>query len=120
MEAMMEAMGGEEGMKDMIESMGGEEAMKNMGGPDLKNMNMEDFSPEDVKAQVKQMKELIKSGKITKMEIEAIRKEFSSQFGADINQVFDMAKNDRENVAKDVGEDGLELLDLLKDVLDKY
>lgn len=102
-------MGGMEGMEGMEEMMA---AMGGMGGdmPDG-----EDISPEQLKASVKMMKELIDSGSVSKEELALVREQFKTMYGSDINELIKAA--DEEGGADELGEDGAELLELFKEIL---
>lgn len=127
MKNMEEMMGGEEGMKEMMESMGGEAGMEDMAksmGLDMDALsggipNMEDINPEELKQSVKMMKELVASGQIGDEQIASIKEEFKKQFGEDIDAVYAKAEQDKDGIRDELGEDGAELLELFKNVLNK-
>jgi hypothetical protein len=115
MEEMLKGMGGMEGMEGMEEMMaamagteGGEGGMPGFG-------DGEDISPEQLKASVKMMKELVDSGSVSKEELALVREQFKTLYGSDINELIKAA--DEEGGADELGEDGAELLELFKDIL---
>lgn len=112
MEEMLKNMGGMEGMEgmeDMLAALsGGEGGMPGFG-------DGEDISPEQLKASVKMMKELIKSGSVSKEELALVREQFKTMYGTDINDLIKTA--DQEGGAEELGEDGAELLELFKEIL---
>ena len=115
MEEMLKGMGGMEGMEGMEEMMaamagteGGEGGMPGFG-------DGEDISPEQLKASVKMMKELVDSGSVSKEELALVREQFKTMYGSDINELIKAA--DEEGGADELGEDGAELLELFKDIL---
>merc|ERR1711957_818579 len=108
MEEMLKGMGGMEGMEGMEEMMvamagteGGEGGMPGFG-------DGEDISPEQLKASVKMMKELVDSGSVSKEELALVREQFKTMYGSDINELIKAA--DEEGGADELGEDGAELL----------
>lgn len=117
--------GGEGGMEEMLKNMGGMEGMEGMeemlaalsgsegGLPGLGDGD--DISPEQLKASVKMMRELIKSGSVSKEELALVREQFKTMYGADINDLIKAA--DEEGGAKELGDDGAELLELFKEIL---
>mmetsp|Transcript_5061 Transcript_5061/g.9613 ORF Transcript_5061/g.9613 Transcript_5061/m.9613 type:complete len:861 (+) Transcript_5061:139-2721(+) len=117
--------GGEGGMEEMLKNMGGMEGMEGMeemlaalsgseeGLPGLGDG--EDISPEQLKASVKMMKDLIKSGSVSKEELALVREQFKTMYGEDINDLIKAA--DEEGGGKELGEDGAELLELFKEIL---
>lgn len=109
MEEMMKNMGGMEGMEEMLAALSGSEG----GLPGLGDGD--DISPEQLKASVKMMKELIKSGSVSKEELALVREQFKTMYGADINDLIKAA--DEEGGTKELGEDGAELLELFKEIL---
>uniref|UniRef100_A0A7S1G0E7 Uncharacterized protein n=1 Tax=Corethron hystrix TaxID=216773 RepID=A0A7S1G0E7_9STRA len=107
MAEMMQGMMGENGdMPDMSSFMGGMPGAEDMKEP----------SPEELKQGVAMMKQLVESGAISKDDLKAIREEFASNFGMDINELIEQADN--PDVKEALGEDGRELLNLFKQVLD--
>jgi hypothetical protein len=61
------------------------------------------------------MRELIKSGSVSKEELALVREQFKTMYGADINDLIKAA--DEEGGAKELGDDGAELLELFKEIL---
>jgi hypothetical protein len=105
-------MGGIEGMEGMEEMMA---AMGGMSGDMPGFGDGEDISPEQLKASVKMMKELIDSGSVSKEELALVREQFKTMYGSDINELIKAA--DEEGGADELGEDGAELLELFKEIL---
>ena len=122
MKSLMSAMkdGGEGGMEGLAEMMGGLGGMEGLG--DMANMpgfgdpNAE-LSPEEIKQSVTMMKQLVESGQISKEEVQLVKQQFQEAYGADIEDL--IAAADNGEMGDELGEDGKELLDLFKTVLDE-
>ena len=113
MSAMKDGDGG--GLEGLAEMMGGLEGMEG-GMPGLGDPNAE-LSPEDIKQSVSMMTALVESGQISKDEIALVKDQFKEAYGADIEDL--IAEADSGNMGDELGEDGKELLDLFKKVLDE-
>jgi len=106
--------GGMEGLAEMMGGLGdaeGEGVMPGFGDPNA------ELSQEDIKQSVGMMKALVESGQISKDEISLVKEQFKEAYGADIEDL--IAEADSGEMGDDLGEDGKELLDLFKTVLDK-
>lgn len=113
MSAMKDGDGG--GMEGLAEMMSGLEGMEG-GIPGFEDPNAE-LSPEDIKQSVSMMKALVESGQISKDEIALVKEQFQEAYGASIEDL--IAEADSGNMGDELGEDGRELLDLFKKVLDE-
>lgn len=113
LEEMLKGLGGMEGMEGMEEMMA---AMAGEGGmPGMDGLDGEDISPEQLKASVKMMKELIDSGSVSGEELKMVREQFKTMYGSDINDLIKEA--DKEGGSDELGDDGAELLELFKQIL---
>jgi len=128
MSSMMKMMKGEdmEGMEGLAEMMKG---MQGMGGgaedgsvdyegmmKGMKDGKMPDMSPKEIKESIKMMKQLIDSGMVGPVEIEQIKKDFKENMGTDVQGLLKDAEEMQKTGTLD--EDGKELLDLFRAVLD--
>lgn len=99
------------GMEEMMASMGGGEG----GMPGMGGLGGGDVSPEELKQSVEMMKELLESGQVSKEELDLIRQQFKDANGMDLTDLIQAT----EGMGTDeLGDDGKELLDLFKKVLD--
>ena len=116
MSSMKDGEGG--GMEGLAEMMKGFEGMEGMEGgfPGMGDPNAE-LSPEDIKQSVSMMKELVESGQITKEEVALVKQQFKEAYGSDIEDLIKEA--DSGDMEGDLGDEGKELLDLFKKVLDE-
>ncbi len=112
MEEMLKGLGGMEGMEGMEEMMA---AMAGDGGGMPGFGDGEDISPEQLKASVKMMKDLIDSGQVSDEELKLVREQFKTMYGSDINELIKSAE--QEGGSDELGEDGAELLQLFKEIL---
>merc|ERR1712150_245241 len=104
--------GGMEGLAEMMGGLGGMEG----GMPGFGDPNQEP-TPEEIKQSVAMMKELVESGQISKEEVALVKKQFQEAYGADIEDLISAA--DSGEMGDELGDDGKELLDLFKTVLDE-
>lgn len=107
--------GGMEGLAEMMKGFEGMEGMEG-GFPGMGDPNAE-LSPEDIKQSVSMMKELVESGQITKEEVALVKQQFKEAYGSDIEDLIKEA--DSGDMEGDLGDEGKELLDLFKKVLDE-
>jgi len=117
MKNLMSAMkdGEGDGMEGLAEMMGGLGGMEG-GMPGFDDPNQEP-TPEEIKQSVAMMKELVESGQISKEEVALVKKQFQEAYGADIEDLISAA--DSGEMGDELGDDGKELLDLFKTVLDE-
>jgi len=122
MKGLMSAMkdgegGGMEGLAEMMGGLGGMEGMEGMGDmPGFGDPNAE-LSPEEIKQSVTMMKQLVESGQISKEEVALVKQQFTEAYGANIEDL--IAAADSGDMEGELGEDGKELLELFKTVLDE-
>ena len=117
-EAMQEMMGGEgmEGMEEMMKAMGGMEGMEGMEGlAGMPGMD-EELSPEQLKESVNMMKELVESGNVSKEEMKNVKEMFKGVYGMDLEELIENA--DSDDVKQQLGDDGEELIEMFKVILD--
>ncbi|GMI43998.1 hypothetical protein TrCOL_g5080 [Triparma columacea] len=111
MAKMMKEMGldmeGMEGMEEMMKGMGG---MGGMGGVDGKPPTQE-----ELKESIRLMKELIDNDMVGEEEMKQVKEEFRKSMGTDIEELVRMAEEQER--AGDLDEEGRELLELFKKVL---
>jgi len=107
----LEGMEGMPGMEEMMAAMGGGEGMGGLGG-----LGGGDVSPEELKQSVEMMKQLLDSGQVSKEELDLIRQQFKDANGMDLT---DLIKATEGMGTDELGDDGKELLDLFKKVLDE-
>ena len=130
---MMKGEGGGEGMEELQEMMKGMKDMPGMEGgagggkggagmdyekamKEMKDGKMPEMSQKEIKESIKMMKQLIDGGMIGKNEIEQIKDDFKKNMGADVKELLE----DAEELQKtgELDEDGTELLELFRTVLD--
>jgi len=93
------------------------EGMEGMGDmPGFGDPNAE-LSPEEIKQSVTMMKQLVESGQISKEEVALVKQQFTEAYGANIEDL--IAAADSGDMEGELGEDGKELLELFKTVLDE-
>jgi hypothetical protein len=111
-EAMQEVLGGEgmEGMEEMMKAMGGMEGLAGLPGMD------EELSPEQLKESVNMMKELVQSGNVSKEEMKNVKEMFKGVYGMDLEDLIENA--DSDDVKEQLGDDGEELIEMFKVILD--
>jgi hypothetical protein len=111
-EAMQEMLGGEgmEGMEEMMKAMGGMEGLAGLPGMD------EELSPEQLKESVNMMKELVQSGNVSKEEMKNVKEMFKGVYGMDLEDLIENA--DSDDVKEQLGDDGEELIEMFKVILD--
>eukprot|EP00562_Extubocellulus_spinifer_P004969 CAMPEP_0178520208 /NCGR_PEP_ID=MMETSP0696-20121128/27272_1 /TAXON_ID=265572 /ORGANISM="Extubocellulus spinifer, Strain CCMP396" /LENGTH=949 /DNA_ID=CAMNT_0020151031 /DNA_START=185 /DNA_END=3034 /DNA_ORIENTATION=+ len=108
-DAMKDMLGGE-GMEEMMAAMGGMEGLAGMPGMD------EEMSPEQLKESVNMMKELVESGNVSKEDMKLVKEQFKTAYGMDMEEL--IANADSDEVREQLGDDGEELLEMFKIILE--
>ena len=115
-DALKDMMGGEgmEGMEEMMKAMGGMEGMEGLAG--LPGMGDEELTPEQLKESVNMMKNLVESGQVSKEEMKQVKEMFKTAYGMDMEDLINNA--DSAEVKEQLGDDGEELIEMFKIILD--